>query len=97
MNWELHIEKLSNGEEVSFRPKGNSMQPRIESGNLVTISPIKIDINVGDIVFCKVSGNYYIHLVTAKDTDGRYQISNNKGFINGWTKTIYGKVVKIEE
>ena len=25
-----------------------------------------------------------------------YLIANNKGFENGWTKTIYGKVVRAE-
>ena len=33
------VEKLQKGEAVSFRPKGNSMQGKIESGNLVTVIP----------------------------------------------------------
>ena len=41
MNWEEHVEKLKKGETVSFRPKGNSMEPKISSGNLVTVEPLK--------------------------------------------------------
>ena len=101
MNWKLHIEKLAKGETVSFRPKGNSMKPRIESGNLVTVSPVS-EIDEGDIVFCKVHGSFYVHLVKAKKVEGdteRYLIGNNKGGINGWvTKNgIFGKVTEISE
>ena len=99
-NWKFHVEQLQRGETVSFRPKGNSMQPKIESGNLVTISPSD-DISDGDIVFCKVKGNYYIHLVKAKKVEGdkeSYLIGNNKGGTNGWAGkgAIFGKVTKIE-
>jgi len=96
MGWaNLHIQKLQNGETVQFRPHGNSMQGKIESGNLVTVSPDISKIEVGDIVLCKVYGNQYVHLV--KVTDGeRYLIGNNKGYINGWTTKVYGKVIKIE-
>jgi len=100
MNWQFHIENLQNGNTVSFRPKGNSMQPKIESGNLVTVSPDTSSLSEGDIVFCKVNGNYYVHLVKAKKTEGDkklFLIGNNKGGINGWvTQTsIFGKVTDI--
>lgn len=100
MNWKFYVERLQTGEVVSFRPKGNSMQPKIESGNLVTVSPDISDVTNGDIVFCKVKGNYYIHLVKAMKTDGDkelFLIGNNKGGINGWiTKNyIFGKVTGI--
>lgn len=102
MDWATyHIEKLQNGETISFRPKGNSMQPKIESGQLVTVEPIGAEttINVGDILLCKVAGKSFLHLVTAIENDKRYQISNNKGHINGWTNRakLYGKVIKIED
>ena len=72
------------------------MTPRIKSGQLLTLTPNIDHVKIGDIVFCRVKGNYYIHLVTAIDGK-RFQISNNHGRINGWTKTIFGKVIKIEE
>ena len=96
MNREREIKLLSEGKEVSFRPVGNSMSPRILSKQLVTFSPNISDVKVGDVVLCKVEGNIYCHLVTAIQGD-RYQISNNKGHVNGWSKTIYGKVIKVEE
>ncbi len=52
-------------------------------------------VDVGDIVYCKVKGKYFTHLVKAKNLDRGCLIGNNKGGINGWTKHIYGKVVKV--
>lgn len=97
MNWSLHIEKLKTGSEASFRPKGNSMQGKIENGQLVTISPNISDLKKGDVVFCKVKGNHYVHLLTAIDGE-RHQISNNKGHVNGWVgkNCIFGIVTKVE-
>ncbi len=49
---------------------------------------------IGDIVFCKVKGRYIdAHKITKRDGD-RYLISNNHGHDNGWTRIVYGKVVK---
>ena len=91
-----HVESLIKGEEVSFRPKGNSMSPKIKSGQKVTISPGVSDITVGDAVFCKVHGNFYVHLVKAIQGE-RFLIGNNRGGINGWTKQVFGKVTKVED
>lgn len=100
MNWAGHIEKLQKGEEVSFRPKGNSMKGKIESGDLVTVSPDLKDLDVGDIVFCKVKGTHYVHLVKAVKTEkGKklYLIGSNKGSINGWvgSNSIFGRVTDV--
>ncbi len=100
MNWKLHVERLGKGETVSFRPKGNSMKGRIESGQLVTISPDISTITDGDIVFCKVHGNFYVHLVKAIKSQGEsvlYLIGNNKGGTNGWVglNGIYGRVIQV--
>lgn len=90
------IEALSEGKAIQFKPHGNSMTPRIMSGQLVTLYPVKLeDVQVGDAVYCKVKGRVMLHLCTAKK-DGKVQISNNHGWVNGWTKTVYGKAVKIE-
>ena len=94
-----YVQKLKSGENIQFRPRGNSMQGKIESGQLVTISPVEPEsVEKGDIVLCKVNGHYYVHLVTAVQGK-RIQISNNKGHINGWVghNGVYGKVVKVEK
>jgi hypothetical protein len=99
MGWaSRYIQKLRAGETVPFRPHGQSMTGRIESGQLCTVVPnIRTMLEVGDIVLCKVAGNEYLHIVKAID-NGSYQIGNNRGFINGWigAEHIYGKCVKIE-
>lgn len=96
MGWASeYINKLKLGENsVSFRPRGNSMTPRIKSGELVTVVQ-PIDISVGDVVLCKVKGREYLHLVSSINGD-RYQISNNHGFVNGWISrnSIFGKLVE---
>lgn len=94
-----YIELLKQGHTVKFRPHGNSMQPRIESGQLVTVVPAANQkINVGDVVLCKVDGRQWLHLVTAIGSDGRYQISNNKGHVNGWCSpnNVFGLLVQVE-
>lgn len=85
-------ERLAAGEEVVLHPSGNSMTPRIKSKQEITLIPID-RIQVGDVVLAKVRGNHYIHLISAIDKD-RVQISNNHGWVNGWTKRdkVYGRV-----
>jgi phage repressor protein C with HTH and peptisase S24 domain len=95
MGWASHyIEKLQAGETVEFRPKGNSMQGKVESGQLCIVEPAQ-NLEVGDIVLCKVKGREYLHLIKAIQGD-RYQIGNNKGGINGWVghNSIYGRLKK---
>lgn len=75
------------------------MKGKIESGQLVTVEPIKdrSELAVGDIVLCKVRGSQYLHLIKA--TKGkRFQIGNNRGKINGWVgvNSIFGKCIKVE-
>lgn len=93
----FYIEKLQKGETVEFRPHGNSMKPKINSGDLVVVSPISVDskFEEGDIVLCKVKGRQYLHLVSAVQGN-RIQISNNHGHVNGWisSNAIYGKMTE---
>jgi hypothetical protein len=100
MGWALqYIARLKNGETVSFRPRGHSMSGKIESGQLCTVGPVDpAQIEVGDIVLCKVNGREYLHLVKAKQGP-RFQIGNNRGHINGWVtaNSIYGRCVRIED
>ena len=94
MNWK--IEKLQSGETIISKEPGNSMTPLIKSRQPVRLEPCNWeDCEVGDIVYCKVKGNIYTHLVKAKNDRRGLQIGNNHGRINGWTKTVYGKVIEI--
>lgn len=89
------LEKLQNGETFITSEKGNSMVPIIKSGQEHKLTPATWEeCKVGDIVYCKVKGRFYTHLVKAKSDKGLL-IGNNKGGINGWTKQVYGKVTEI--
>jgi len=90
------VEALLNGETIISKEPGNSMMPLIKSKQPVKIEPITWqEVKPGDIVYCKVKGNLYIHLVKAIDPKRGAQIGNNKGRINGWTKNVYGIVIEI--
>lgn len=90
-------EQLMNGKTVSYRAKGNSMTPIIKSGQKVTLKPVKLeDLKKGDIVYCKVKGRYFTHLVTAIKIN-KVQISNNHNYVNGWTSKVFGILDKIEK
>lgn len=72
------------------------MVPLIKSGQDHMLEPITWEqAEVGDIVYCKVKGNWYTHLVTAKNDSRGCQISNNSGYVNGWTKAVYGVVTEV--
>ena len=89
------LERLMNGETFITHEKGNSMVPLIKSGQEHKLTPCTLeDIKIDDIVYCKVKGNYYTHIVKALGDKGAL-IGNNKGGINGWTTKIFGKVIEI--
>jgi hypothetical protein len=98
MGWATkYIEELSRGETIQFRPRGNSMSGKIDSGQLVTVEPSgDRKIEVGSVVLCKVNGMQYLHLVKAVSGE-RFQIGNNRGRINGWTsrRNIFGLVTNV--
>ena len=100
MGWATQfIGMLQQGETVQFRPRGNSMVGKIESGQLCTVEPVEDPsiLKVGDTVLCKVNGNQYIHLIKAIQRK-RFQIGNNRGRINGWitANSIFGKCIRVE-
>jgi hypothetical protein len=100
MGWATqYITQLREGETVQFRPRGNSMAGKIESGQLCTVEPVAdpAALRVGGIVLCKVNACQYIHLIKAIQ-GSRFQIGNNRGRVNGWitANSIYGKCVKVE-
>lgn len=87
---------LEEGKTFETSEKGNSMTPLIKSGQKHILAPVTLEnVEAGDIVFCKVKGSYYTHLVTAKNDKKGLQISNNHGYVNGWTKAVFGKVIEI--
>ena len=94
MNYKL--ERLQKGETFVTSEKGNSMVPLIHSGQEHRLAPATWEtVAVGDIVYCKVNGRFYTHLVKAKNNTQGCQIGNNRGNINGWTKNVYGKVIEV--
>lgn len=95
MGWaDQAIKLLEKDGYATIFPKGNSMLPLVKSGQQVNLFSINIDtLHKGDIVLCKVEGNVYLHLVKAIST-GKVLIGNNKGRVNGWTKTVYGKMIR---
>jgi phage-related protein len=90
---------LLEGKSFITKEKGNSMHPKIKSGQLHRLVPAKIDdIEVGDIVYCKVRQRCFTHYVKAIRTtkNGKEAlIGNAHGAINGWTSKIFGKVTEI--
>jgi hypothetical protein len=93
-NWKAN--KLLNGEIIISKEPGNSMTPILQSRQPVELTPCKWeDVEIGDIVYCKVRGNYYTHLVHGKTNNRGVLIGNNHGHLNGWTKNVYGKVTDI--
>ncbi len=99
MSWARHAkEVLGRGETAHVRPRGHSMKGKINSGDLVTLEPCDAThLQVGDIVLVRVRGTDYLHLIKAID-NGRFQIGNNRGGINGWVRegAIFGIATKIE-
>lgn len=92
-NLRRSLEEKGTGRMKCF---GNSMEPKLKSGGTITFQ-VMDEYNVGDIVFSKVKGRYIdAHQITKKDARGRYLISNNHGWDNGWTTVIYGKAVLVE-
>ena len=93
--YERAVAALDEGKEHTMKVIGNSMLPIITSGSSLTFrkdSTYEID----DVVLTKVKGRWFdAHKITKIDTKGRYLISNNKGWDNGWTRKVYGRVIAI--
>ncbi|SEW04977.1 Peptidase S24-like [Chitinophaga sp. YR573] len=84
------LESTGKGKMKAF---GSSMLPILKSGTHLTFEKAG-EYKIGDIVFCKVRGRYIdAHKIIKTDAHKGFLIANNHGFENGWTRTIYGKVV----
>ena len=95
MNWK--IEQLLSGVTIISKEPGNSMTPILQSRQPVELTPCTWEnVEVGDIVYCRVGRNCFTHLVKAKNEKRGVQIGNNHGHINGWTKNVYGKATAKE-
>ena len=83
MGWATrYIEELQQGATIQFRPRGNSMAGKIDSGQLVTVQPSgERELTVGMIVLCKVGKAQYLHLIKAIRGQ-QFQIGNNRGGIS---------------
>lgn len=91
MSWAAAaIAELQAGREVIVRPRGNSMRPRIVSGQEVRLIPPPAQLEKGQVVLCRVHGMTYLHLIKAVGSDGKVLIGNNHGGINGWASCVYG-------
>jgi SOS-response transcriptional repressor LexA len=89
--------ELAKGNEAKMTCFGNSMLPILKSGSTLTFKACE-SYEIGDIVFCKCRGRLIdAHKVIKIDKNKGYLIANNKGHENGWTHTIYGKCIKIEQ
>jgi hypothetical protein len=83
-------ETLRDNRSATFTARGSSMEPLVHDGQKVTLLPLAGRVvEVDDIVLAKVKGRYYLHKVTAV-RNGRAQIGNNRGHINGWASEILG-------
>jgi hypothetical protein len=65
--WADAAAHLASGRTVSFRPRGQSMAPRVRSGQLVTVTPVldPAELRVDDIVLCRVQGVMRLHKISA--------------------------------
>jgi hypothetical protein len=90
-------QELAAGRPVQVRPFGGSMRGRIESGQLVTLTPVHpSDVRTDEVVLVEWRGNFLLHLV--KEIQGeRLLIGNNLGKVNGWVlaSAVIGKVVSV--
>jgi len=86
-------EELDNNGYGKMTCFGNSMEPIIKSGALLTFMKQE-EYDVDDIVICKVKGRWIdAHNIIKKNEQRGYLIANNKGHENGWTHSVYGKVM----
>ncbi len=93
LRWaDAHIKRLQAGETITFRPRGRSMEPRIHDNQEITMEPCA-EPSVGDAVLCRVAGKVTLHQVIAA-SGLKWQIANMRGRVDGWTRTIYGRVIE---
>lgn len=90
--------KLKNNEHGIITMTGHSMEPDIHNGDRCLVYPRNQGFRprVGDIVFCKIGGNYYLRkIVSVKGL--RVHIGDNRGKTYGSVSVndIYGTFAKV--
>jgi hypothetical protein len=93
-----NIERLLAGESFISKEPGNSMVPKIYHRQPVLLQPVDTSkLEVGDMVYVKVHGRVFTHLIWSIKGD-QVQIGNNKGHSNGWTSKdkVYGIVTEVD-
>jgi translation initiation factor IF-1 len=91
------INELKQNRSVQVQPFGGSMRGRIESGQLVTLSPVNLQsLMENDVVLVRWQSNYLLHVINSVEGD-RVQIGNNLGKINGWVNRsdVIGRVTDV--
>ncbi|GEN09843.1 hypothetical protein SAMN05443572_107251 [Myxococcus fulvus] len=91
------LQALTQGKDITVRPRGGSMRGVIEDNQPVTLAPVSpLEVRAGDVVFVRWKGGALLHLV--KDaTPERVLIGNALGRINGWARRsdVLGRVARI--
>jgi phage repressor protein C with HTH and peptisase S24 domain len=91
--YERLIEEIEKNGEGKMKVLGNSMQPRIESGSVLTYRKQET-YEVNDVVLSKVKGRWIdAHKIWKIDTNKGYLIGNNKGYENGWTRKVFARAI----
>ncbi len=93
------LKELKAGHSVKIRPHGGSMRGRIESGQEVTLSPVKPEeLVVDDVVLVRWKGNFLLHLIKEINGD-QILIGNNIDKENGWvtSRDVFGKVTEVND
>ena len=97
MSSKINIDRLLSGESFINKEPGNSMMPKIKHREPVLLQPVDTSkLEPGDMVYVKVHGRVYTHLVWSIRGDV-VQIGNNRGHSNGWTPIdkVYGIVTEV--
>jgi len=70
-------ELIQQGKSVQFRLKGRSMEPFIQDGTQIMVSPVKFeDTILGDVVLARWRGNWILHRILFKNNDFMYLIGD---------------------
>ena len=104
---EMIKDHLLQGKSVQYKSGGNSLYPKVWSGDTCMYVPVKLGtpIIAGDIVFCQVQpyNRFFAHMVLRIDTPAdpaekpKYWIGNIEGRENGWCyrEHIYGWLIEV--
>ena len=99
MSRKFAIKILEEKGEATIKCNGRSMVPMIYPQEPIHLKKVEqCQLRVGDAVFVKIKSALQAHKISAIDRN-RFQISNNKGFINGWVgfNSIYGLAIKVAD